>query len=525
MFKRITLSILAALLLVSASASVFGATPVKGGTLKIAASSIQQLDPYKTAANDETNICGLVFDPLVIIGKDNFKPRPHLAQKWETPDANTWIFHLRKGVYFQEGNEVFKKGARREVTADDVVYSIERFLKVSTAFTLGDIKSVKALDRYTVEIKTPVPNPFLVADPNRIASVGIVPREAIEKLGEDGFARRPIGSGPFALKSFATDQGAMLERNPNYWLPVYLDKVEFVVIPDPTVQILALTAGEVDIVPYLFNLDSMASVAKNPKLITLSRGGSYRGLGFNVTKPPFDEFEVRDAISKAMDIDAAFNAVVAPHGERAYGQCAPWLPHGYDTSLKSLWKYDPKEAAAILNKAGFRDTNGDGILDRNGKPLKVEIKTIAGSQVRTLTILATQLRKIGVDASILQQDTAVWASDVIDGNTEVFFDFSFAGTTGLHSLFHSSSIGKTNGHYYSNATVDSLLDQALKTTDYAKLTSLWKQAQHKIMEDRASIPLYFEWGYSIVNKRVNDYVPPWGGMHLVTLENSVWISK
>ena len=181
MFKRIALPILAALLLVSASASVFAATPVKGGTLKVAASSIQQLDPYKTAANDETNICGLVFDPLVIIGKDNFKPRPHLAQKWETPDANTWVFHLRKGVYFQDGNEVFKKGAKREVTADDVVYSIERFLKVSTAFTLGDIKSVKALDRYTVEIKTPVPNPFLVADPNRIASVGIVPREAIDR--------------------------------------------------------------------------------------------------------------------------------------------------------------------------------------------------------------------------------------------------------------------------------------------------------------------------------------------------------
>ncbi|HAI86056.1 MAG TPA: hypothetical protein DCL63_03590, partial [Firmicutes bacterium] len=317
MFKRIALSVLAALLVVSASASVFGATPARGGTLKVSASSIQQLDPYKTAANDETNICGLVFDPLVIISKDNFKPMPHLAQKWETPDENTWVFHLRKGVYFQEGNEVFKKGAKREVTADDVVYSIQRFLKVSTAFTLGDIKSVKALDRYTVEIKTPVPNPFLVADSNRIPSVGIVPREAIEKLGEDGFARHPIGSGPFALKSFTTDQGAVLERNTNYWLPVYLDKVEFVVIPDPTVQILALTAGEVDIVPYLFNLDSMATVAKNPKLTTLSRGGSYRGLGFNVTKPPFDELEVRDAISKAMDIDAAFNAVVAPHGERA----------------------------------------------------------------------------------------------------------------------------------------------------------------------------------------------------------------
>ncbi len=220
-----------------------GAGPTKGGTLKIAASSIQQLDPYKTAANDETNLCGLVFDPLVVIGKDSFEPKPHLAQSWEMPDENTWVFHIRKGVYFQEGNEVFKKGAKREVTADDVVYSINRFINVSTAFTLGPIKSVKALDRYTVEIKTPEPSPFLVSDPNRLPSVGIVPREAIEKLGEDGFARKPIGSGPFQLKSFSPDKGAVLERNPRYWLPVYLDKVEFVVIPDPTVQVMAVTSG------------------------------------------------------------------------------------------------------------------------------------------------------------------------------------------------------------------------------------------------------------------------------------------
>jgi len=526
MSKRTVLAIVAALLLVSASTVVLGAGPTKGGTLKIAASSIQQLDPYKTAANDETNLCGLVFDPLVVIGKDSFEPKPHLAQSWEMPDENTWVFHIRKGVYFQEGNEVFKKGAKREVTADDVVYSINRFINVSTAFTLGPIKSVKALDRYTVEIKTPEPSPFLVSDPNRLPSVGIVPREAIEKLGEDGFARKPIGSGPFQLKSFSPDKGAVLERNPRYWLPVYLDKVEFVVIPDPTVQVMAVTSGQVDIITYLVNMDAMPTISKNRKLAAVrGRGGSYRGLGFNVTVSPFDEFAVRDAISKAMNIDAAFNAVVAPHGQRAYGQCPPWVAHGYDPSLKSLWKYDPKEAVAILNKAGFRDTNGDGILDRNGQPLKVEIKTVPGSQVRVLTILATQLRQIGIDASVVQQDTAVWVSDIMGGKSGVFFDFSFAGTTGLHSLFHSEAIGKTNGHFYADSTVDSLLDQALRTTDMKKLSSLWKQAQRKIMEDRASIPLYFEWGYSVVNKKVNDYVSPWGGLHLVTLENNVWISK
>ena len=312
-------------------------SPQKGGILRIAATTIQQLDPYKTAANDETNVIGLVFDPLVIIGKDGFEAKPHLAESWERPDDYTWIFHLRKGVYFQEGNAVFPKGARREVTADDVVYSINRFMNVSTAFTIGEVDEVKALDRYTVQITTPVPNPFLVDDPNRLASVGIVPKEAVEKLGEDGFAMNPIGSGPFILKSFAPDQSVVLERNPDYWLPVYLDGVEFVVIPDPTVQTMALTAGEVDVVPYIFNVDAMATLSRNPRLQMLSRGGSYRGIGFNVTT--LRSMSSRCATPSARPWTSMRRSTPWWRPWRArYGQCPPWVPHGYDPSLKEIWK-------------------------------------------------------------------------------------------------------------------------------------------------------------------------------------------
>ncbi|MCR4403593.1 MAG: ABC transporter substrate-binding protein [Firmicutes bacterium] len=519
------LSVAVFLVLLVLSVPAVVAQPKSGGTLRIAASSIQQLDPYKTAANDEINAFSLAYDPLFILSKDDFKPIPHLAESWENPDDKTWVFHLRKGVLFHDGNAVFPKGTKREVTAEDVVYSIERFRKVSTAFVIGDIASVKALDRYTVEIKTSRPEPFLVNDPNRLARVVVMAREAVEKLGEDGVAKTPIGTGPFKLRSFTPDQGLVFEKNPNYWLPVYLDRVEFVVIPDPTVQTMALSAGEVDVVPYLFNVDAVTTLSKDANLRLYSRGGSYRGLGFNVKTAPFDEWEVRDAIAKMLDVDSAVKAVVGKFGERAYGQCPPWVTFGYDPSLKSLWPYDPKAGLAQLAKAGFKDTNGDGILDRGGRPLKVEIKTIAGSQVRVLTILATQLKQLGIDASILQQDTAVWVDDLLQGNTGVFFDFSYAGTTGLHSLFHSSMIGKSNTHFYSNSVVDSLLDQALGTTDGKKLASLWKQAQRKIMEDRAAIPLYFEWGYSVCNKNVNDWVPPWGGLHLVSTENNVWLSK
>src|SRR5690606_3758727 len=230
----------------------------RGGTLRIAYTSITQLDPYKTAANDEINASSLVFDSLFIIGKDDFQPVPHLAESWEAIDDTTWEFHLREGVTFQDGNEVFAEGEGREVTAEDVVYSVNRFMEVSTAFTLGDVTNVEAIGRYTVRITTAAPDPFLVTDVNRLTRVVIVPREAVEQFGEEGFARNPIGSGPFELTSFTPDQSLSFERNEDYWLDPHLDAVEFVFIPDPTVQTISVEAGEVDIVPYLFNIDSVA---------------------------------------------------------------------------------------------------------------------------------------------------------------------------------------------------------------------------------------------------------------------------
>lgn len=520
MSRRQLSSLLVLVLAVLASSAI----AQQGGTIRIAYSSIQQLDPYKSANNDEINAYSQVFDALFLIGKDDFQPVPHLAESWEAVDDTTWVFHLREGVMFQDGNEVFPEGEGREVTAEDVVYSVNRFLEVSTAFTIGDVTGVEALDDYTVQITTAEPDPFLVTDVNRLARVVIVPREAIEQLGEEGFARNPIGSGPFELVEFVPDQVVRFEKNEDYWLDSNLDAVEFVFIPDPTVQTIAVESGDVDVVPYLFNIDSVQQLEGSPDVMLYPRGGSYRGLGFNVTTPPFDEFAVRDALSKALDIDAAVAAVVEPFGQRAYGQVPPWVDFEQDPSLAEVWEYDPEEALAILAEAGFTDSDGDGILDRDGQPLSFAIKTIAGSQVRVLTILVTQLQELGIDATLLQQDTAVWAEDLQTGNaTGVFFDYSFAGTTGLYSLFHSSNNGRTNTHFYTNAEVDRLLDEASRTVDFEARNDLWLEAQRLIMQDRAVIPLYFEFGYSVVRNEVVDWVVPWGGLHLVSLENNVSI--
>ncbi len=523
---RRALVLIAAVAMIAVFGGVAFAAPVSGGTLRIAVLSLESLELYKTAANDITDAQSVIFDSLFQIGKDNFQPIPCLASGWTNPDPKTWVFTIRKGVLFQDDNPVFPKGKSREVTADDVVYSINFMMKTSTAWTLGPVTSVKALDRYTVEIKTDSPQPFLVNDPNRLCRVMIIPKEAVDQLGPDGFAKYPIGTGPYKFKSFSPDSGLLLVRNPLYRLPVYPDAVEMVVIPDPVAQTLALQSGEVDVIKHVFNLEMVDTLQKDPNLIvTRAPGGSYRGIGFNVTVPPYNVLAVRKGLSELLDIDAAYKAVIGDKGERAYGQVPPWVAFGYDPSLKDLWSYNPTDGLKLLMANGFSKVGGDQFLEFNGKPFQIQIKTLAGSQVQALTILATQLREQGINASVLTEDTAVWADDLVKGNTGMFFDYSFAGTTGFHSLFHGSMIGSANTHFYNNPTVNALLDQALTKVNINELSVLWKKAQRLVMQDVVGIPLYFEYSYAAVNKKVNDFVPPWGGLNLVSIENDVWLSK
>ena len=165
-------------------------------------------------------------------------------------------------------------------------------------------------------------------------------------------------------------------------------------------------------------------------------------------------------------------------------------------------------------------------MDRDGEPLSFSVKTIAGSHVRVLTILVTQLQELGIDANLLQQDGAVWGDDLQQGNdTGMFFDYSFSGITGLYSLFHSSNNGRSNTHFYTNAEVDRLLDEASRTLEFQGRNDLWLEAQRLIMQDRAGIPLYFENGYAIVSNRVQDFAPAVAGLHLVSTENNVSFSE
>ena len=492
--------------------------------LKIAVGDLESVDPHDTGGrNPDVSVASLACDQLVFVGKDDFLPQPELATSWEVIDDLTWVFHLREGVMWQDGNAVFAESESREMTADDVVYSIQRAKEVSPILVLGEIASATALDRYTLEIKTAEPAPFLL-DGFHLASVMIIPQEAVDGLGSD-IKTKPFGSGPYEIQEFIPGERAILTKNEDYWLDANIDEVHFIVIADPSAQIIALEAGEVDVVAY-------GPADEGPRLLEqgfsiTGRGGSYRGVGFNVTTPPFDDYRVRRAISLALDVDSIWKAVIPEDfGERAYGQVPPWVPMGFDSEgLLDLDGYDQEEALQLLADAGWTDSNGDGFLDKDSEKMSFEMKCFGGAQVRVFTIIATVLQQMGIDATVLSQDVGVWVDDLLAGNTGMFFDFSYAGTTGLYSMFHSSLITQSNTHYYSNAAVDVLLDEASKTVDYDRRSTLWKAAQRIIVEDQVIIPLYFEVITTYVAPYVTDFVAEWGTLEIVSTENNVDIEN
>ncbi|HHV93041.1 MAG TPA: ABC transporter substrate-binding protein [Firmicutes bacterium] len=526
MGKKGLISLITAVLVAVCAGAALAAAPREGGTLQIAVKSVTTLDPHLTASDFDYAVLSQIFDTLVATGKDG-QPIPRLATRWENPDDLTWIFYLREDAYWHDGNAVFPKGQSRPVTAEDVKYSLERVLNPETKSpflgALSNIDRVEVVDDFTVKIVTKAPDPFLL-DPIRLAGIAIVPKEAVETLGPAGFARQAIGSGPFKLVRFVPDDQVVLDKNESYWKKPLLDRVVFKIIPDDIVAVMALEAGDVHV--SLSVPPNEVDRLRGDQRIKLYRSaqGWYRGLGFNVQTPPFDELKVRRALAMAVDIDSAVANVFGDNAQRAYGQVGPGLI-GYDPSLKELWPYDPEGALALLAEAGF--TPGpDGMLQRDGEKLTVEIKTMnEPARVRIVTILVTQLRELGINASLAIQEVGTWSADLQNGNTGLFMDFAYSGATGLHAMFHSDNIGASNAHFYSNPVVDELLSRGSVTIDPKEREVIWKEAQRLVMEDVVVIPLYFEFGYTAADARVNDFVPPQWNFNIVSEENNVWLSR
>jgi peptide/nickel transport system substrate-binding protein len=445
----------------------------RGGTLIAGiAADPQGFDSHTTSAYSSFEILENVYDQLVTVD-ENLNMVPSLAESWEVSDDNlTWTFTLREGVVFHNG---------RPLTADDVVYSYERIMDPDTgsgvAWRFGSVESVEAVDDLTVAIHLTEPSPNLLGRIGGYGGMAIIPKEIVEDGSVD---TNPVGTGPFKFVEYVPGDRVVLEANPDYWEEgkPYLDEVIFKPIPDETVRLTNLLAGEVDWVDSLPPQRVTDLATSGEVIVDKVSGGDYWYIGVNTTREPFDDVRVRQAIAYAInraDVTAA----------------AKWdtaKPNQGPISSDSFWYYDYQPydqdletARQLLADAGYPDG-----FDTEFMPTSFYEETVRSAQV-----LQAQLSQIGINADIRTLEWGTWLEEEGAGN----FDMYICGWLGnidpddfFYAQHHTDQVFNFTG--YSNLEVDELLDAGRTETDQEARKEIYDQVQQVIIDEAPYVYLY-----------------------------------
>ncbi|HVS03383.1 MAG TPA: ABC transporter substrate-binding protein [Thermoanaerobaculia bacterium] len=419
---------------------------------------------------------------------------PELARDWAfSEDRLTLTFALRDDVLWSDGVPVTAEDVRwtwQAQTAPEVGWS--------WAYAKEAIRDVEVVDPHTVRFH------FSRAYPTQLLDVNegfILPRHAWGRLplGEwrqraDWFLDHLVVSGPFTIARWQPQQELVLAPNPRYFesgLP-RLERAVFRVLPEESARLAQLLAGQIHVMEGI-PPGQAARVAAHPELdlqALWSRQYSY--IVWNACRPLFAEPEVRRALTLAIDRQGLIEALYEGYARIA---TSPILSSvwAHDDSLQP-WPYDPQEARRLLAAQGWRDGDGDGILDRDGQPFRFELSTNTGNQLRrdALVLIQEQLRRAGIDAAPRFLDGQALTA----ANTAHDFDATLSGwaidtSLDVRYAFHSSEIDDGyNFGCYANPEVDALIERIAGTQEPRDAEPLFHRLQHLLHREQ---PYTFLW--------------------------------
>jgi peptide/nickel transport system substrate-binding protein len=477
------------------------APPARDVVIVALSAAPTSLDPADHRSRQSETVIRNMFDGLVT--RDT-RSGVHLelAESMEWLDDTTLEVKLRQGVKFHDGVEM---------TADDVVFTFERIIGENMIEypephssprkgLIAPLESIEKTDEYTVVMHFSGPWPPAM---QMIVHQQIVPQHYLEEVGTEGFVAHPIGTGPFKFVSAKGLDEIVMERFDDYWGgapdlepvgPACVKQAVFMVIPEASTRVAALLAGEVDII--------QAVPAELVDTLDQTPGVSVKGapstqpkwMEMNVSQPPFDDVLVRQALNYAVDKDLIIEAI---YGGRAVALPGPLSPYN-NLVNKNLepYAYDPDKAVELLAEAGWTDSDGDGILDKDGQPFAFTIDT-TGQQFRTLTeAVADQLRAIGIDAGIRFWDYSVLQPMLLAGERMAFLedwgDSAFDPVGHFEAKWHSydpdvATYGRGNFSTYYNERVDELIKLGETTGDPVERQAIYDEAQEIIYEEAPAI--------------------------------------
>lgn len=454
-------------------------------------------------ASIDTTVEGYTFtwigvaETLIAVDYDH-RLIPMLASSWKVSDDGlTWTFKLREDVKFHDGTPL---------TSEEAKKSLERTFRVADGYNTLPIKSISAIDKYTLEIATTTPFAPL---PGYLARDGaaIIAPSSFDNKDE---VVKPIGTGPFKFDSWVPNDRVNAVRFDDYWgtLPS-LEKVTYLGVPEEKTRINMLKAGEVDMA-WLLSTDTAKSLSSDPecKVYTQTIIGRVNQLMFNTNKPPLDDVRVRKAISLAIDRDlickSILNEVVLP----AAGPFASDL-YWSDQNIKPI-SYDIETAKSLLDESGWLDKDQDGIREKDGMKLELNLFTYSGRPElpAIAEVLKDQLGKVGIKVSI----------NVLDSTT--ILDYAKAGKVDLTLMSRSTFYyndpdswasdflpGTSYEHYtnYAPKDLEDLIQTGRATTDDDERKKIYDKMQERILEDIPVAYITYSSHVTAVGSDINGY--------------------
>ena len=450
------------------------------------------LNPVLATDSASSDINGLIFNGLVKYDKD-LHLTGDLAKSWDiSKDGLVFTFHLRKGVRWHDG---------QPFTADDVVYTYQRLVdpEVKTPYSSSydKVKKVEALGPYTVRVT--YKEPFVPALESW--GMGIVPKHVFggatgRAFNEHPANKHPIGTGPYRFREWKVDEKIVLDANPDYFdgRP-HVARVVYRVIPDDAVEFLELRDKAIDtmeLTPDQYK--AYPEFFKGYRKFRFPRA-AYTFLGFNLERPPFDSLKIRRAVAHAIDKKELVDGVLLGMGRAATGPFLP-LSWAFDPSVKDF-DYDPALASKMLAEEGWKDTDGDGVLDKGGKPFEFTVITNQGNKMRSLSaeILQRQLARAGIRMKIRVIEWSTFLKQFVDKHNfdAVILGWTLSPDPDNYGIWHSSQ--RKEGQYnfvgYDNPEVDRLLEEGRTTFDPEKRKAIYRKMHRIVHDDVPYVFLYY----------------------------------
>ncbi len=486
------------------------------GTLRLLGNDPITLDPACASDVDSGAYIVEIFGGLVTTDRD-LKVVPDIAESWEiSPDETTYTFHLRRGVLFHKQD--------RQVTAEDVKYSLERALNPSTQSPiaetyLGDIVGAKEFaatgqggvsgiqldpnDPYKLTITIDAPKAYFLAKltyPTAFV-VDHNQTEGTSCFSKTNWQQHPNATGPFKLKEWSLGQRIVLEANTSYHLGApLLARAEYTLAGGSGITMYE--NNEVDVTGV--GLDDIERVRDPNEPLNKEFHSEPRMdiwyIGFNVEKPPFDDVKVRQAFALAVDKDKLIETVLKGAVIEANGILPPGMP-GYNENLQGL-TFDPVKAKQLLSESKYAGNLPPVQIASSGRGASVGPVSEA--------LLGMWKQNLGIDVAVDQAEPSTFFQDMRDGKFQMFEVGWVADYMDPENFLKVKLYGasKDNESKYSNPEVDQLLEQADSEQDSARRLALYQQAEQIIVNDVPWIPLFHDELNVLIKPYVKDYLLP-----------------